>query len=387
MKNILIVCYKYPPIYSGYGKQLNLILSDLKNKKAPFNFKVVTAFKESQKSNKNNNVISLLGNYRNKDNDIFLFSFKLFFYLLNNRKKISLIHCIKAGPEAAVCNFISKIFRIPLIIKIAQDELSVRELESGSKIKKYIRKLRQKFIGTSDYFIAISDEIEENIRANKLKKTVIHRIPNGVDTKRFMPIASSEKKQVRKKLNISADEFVVLFIGAINKRKGVPELLESAQTFVSNKKVRIVICGPLLDFNNFQAKVDKINKINDNVFIDYRGKIENPELFMQCADIFILPSHSEGLPNVLLEAASCGLPLITTNIGGSREIVIENQNGFIIPINSPLDISDKINTMILEDLKREKFGKRSRQHIENNYSLDFVGNKYIELYNFLSGKK
>lgn len=384
-KNIVIICFKYPPVYSGYGKQLKSVLEKILMNNDNFHFTVLTAYKESSYTSKDIDVIPLL-NSKNIKYDIFRFSRRVLSWLSFNRKNIDIIHCIKAGPEAVVANLISKIFKIPLLVKIAQDELSARELKNGNFIKKIIRKTRHKFLGTADHFIAISDEIEENIRNNKSKKSKIHKIPNGVDTERFYEVSSKseEKKEIRRKLGFPKDEIIILYIGAINKRKGIPEFLKSLELIKDDFPTRVILCGPILEDIGFEHIINKFNKSNKNTIIDYQGKVDNPESYMQSSDIFILPSHSEGLPNVLLEAGSIGLPLITTNIGGSNEIVIDNYNGYIIPIDNESGIAKALNRLIASSKLRKKYGTNSRELIVNKYSLDTVAYKYIELYNMLT---
>lgn len=384
-KNIVIVCYKYPPIYSGYGKQLESVTKKLLEKSIEFNITILTAYEESKLS-KTLSVIPLLKKKNSNSIDLFKFSSKVFQWMYTNRESIDMIHCIKAGPEAVACNLISKMCNIPLVIKIAQDELSTREINRGNQVQKIIRNFRHNFIGKADYFIAISNEIENNILKNKSNTSKIIRIPNGVDTDKFCAVSFDEKMEIRQKLQLPMKDIIILFIGAINERKGIPELLDSLNMINSDNPVRVVLCGPNLENINFKNTREVLSRENKNIYLDYRGEVDKPELYMKCADVFILPSHSEGLPNVLLEAAASGLPLVATDIGGSNEIVIDNVNGFLIQVNNKNDIAEKLNKIIINKSIRKEFGINSRSYINDYYSLDIVSEQYLQLYRLLTSQ-
>src|SRR5699024_7598478 len=127
MKNIVVICFKYPPLYSGYGRQLKSIIDNIeKNSEVKLNITILTAYIESEYHSKNINVIPLLHKNDNNSKSVYRFSRKVLLWLYQERNNYSIIHCIKAGPEAIVSNIISKVYSKKLMIKIAQDELSDR---------------------------------------------------------------------------------------------------------------------------------------------------------------------------------------------------------------------------------------------------------------------
>lgn len=388
MTKVVLVSLKYPAVYSGYGKQLKSITEEIVKNTQGISFTVITGYKESLESIKPGiGVISLLD--KNDDQDsksVFPFSRKVFRWLLTHKNEYDVIHCVKAGPEAMACNLASKILRKPLIVKVAQDELSDREISSAKGLKRQTRLLRHRLLSNVDHFIAISKEIESNLKARIGDKTVIHRIPNGVDTEKFFPVDETDKKALRQKLNISEDERVLLYTGAINKRKGIVDLLDALKMYDSHDNLKVIMCGPVLEDINFDERVSNLNN-KDNLIIDYRGKVSNVDEFMKAADMFILPSYSEGLPNVLLEAASTGLPLIATDIGGSRDLVDDGVNGYIVNTGSSSEIANKVAALAGNDEKRRRFGQASREKICRSFSLNLVQSKYTELYQSISKKK
>lgn len=373
---IPIICYKFPPYYSGYGKQLKTVLekiSDIDNKKK---FIIITAFGEDYES-PNYCVKSLKLDYKDSSKkNLYKFSFGVLKWIIKNRNNISLIHCIKAGPEAVAAKIGAYILKIPIIIKIAQDELSEIELSNKSSLNKFRIKIRHNFLLRSTNFIAISKDIEKLLNGKIKDKSKVRYIPNGVDIKKYSNTSR----------NIENNTLNFLYVGAINKRKGIYDLLSALKICNASEEVKFTLCGPILEDMDFFNKVNEINDLNNNIVVEYLGEVKNVEKHMQNSNIFLLLSYSEGLPNVLLEAASSGLPIITTDIPGSRDLVENNVNGKVVSLNNNVEIQDSIKFFIKNKNRVNDMGKKSRELIEKKYDIKIISEKYIELYNELSKK-
>ncbi|GLO67575.1 glycosyltransferase [Oceanobacillus kimchii] len=374
-KNIVIVCYKYPPEYSGYGLQLKSILD--KMNLGRLNITILTVHSSSKSEQTNNIRIISLGNDNNQIST-YAFSFRAFIWLVKNRNKYSLIHCIKAGPEAIASNIISKIFSKKIIVKVAQDEMSDREIGSSKGLIRFNRKLRHKILSNVDYFVAISEEINKSLKQRISRSSHVLRIPNGVDIEKYKPIGEKQKKELKLQLNIEINESpIILFAGAINKRKGVHDLLKAIDLLDEDINCTFIFCGPILEKIDF---MDYVEQYNENIKLIYAGKVSNLNQFMKISDIFILPSYSEGLPNVLLEAAASGLALLSTDIGGNRDIVKDSVNGFLVSTNDSKSLKEKVEILIKRENIRKEMGNNSRKIAVNKFNLDKIAKTYSDLY-------
>ena len=105
--------------------------------------------------------------------------------------------------------------------------------------------------------------------------------------------------------------------------------------------------------------------------------------YLQKSRISILPSYREGLPKSLLEAASCGLPLIATDVPGCREICIENYNGLLVPARSSSHLSAAIERIVYDYKIQKKFGKNSFRLVKNNFSDEIISKEFLKLYKSL----
>lgn len=384
MENIVIATFKYPPVYSGYGRQLKSVLNEINKCNELFHFKILTAYSDSEEErSKNIDIISFLNRSYNLKVDTYIFAIRLFCWLIFHLKEYSIIHCVKAGSEAVVCNIISKIFKKKLIVKVVQEEFSDRELYSSNGKKRLDKVIRHFLLRDVDNFIAISEEIEDNLN-KRTNKSIVHRIPNGVDIEKFKPVCSQEKKKLREKVDIDKEVIALLHVGAINTRKGVYDILNALEEYNGKKIIQFVMCGPVLEDLSFLDRISELNK-NNNLIIDYRGSVDNVTDYLNSSDIFVLASYSEGLPNVLLEAGASGLPIISTNIGGSRDIIQEGINGLLVEKGNINQIYNTINKLVENEKLRQELTLNSRETIVNRFSNKKIANQYENLYkNLLS---
>ena len=97
-------------------------------------------------------------------------------------------------------------------------------------------------------------------------------------------------------------------------------------------------------------------------------------------DVFVLPSKAEGISNTILEAMSCGLPVIATDVGGNAELVEHNANGYIVPASDPLALAKAMSGYLTSPDNIKKHGVQSRQRIEQKFSIDNMVNQYQTVY-------
>ena len=224
----------------------------------------------------------------------------------------------------------------------------------------------QKFIiSRSDHIIAVSNDIKNTlIRRLNANPEKISVISCGVDTSTFVPM---NKVEVRKKLGIEKDIKVVLFVGRITYMKGVDILFQCA-LMMSNVHFILVGDGPL-----------KPNSKNCNV-VRSRYHDEMP-MWMNAADVLVLPSRSEGTPVAILEALSCGIPVISTNVGGCPEIIKEDENGSLVPIDNVIALQESITSLLNNDRKRTLMGIQGRKDMIDMYDSTKVAKRIKRLYN------
>lgn len=114
--------------------------------------------------------------------------------------------------------------------------------------------------------------------------------------------------------------------------------------------------------------------------IIWKRKVSNVVPFLQSSKISVLPSYREGLPKSLIEAASCHLPIISTNVPGCKEVCVNNFNGITVEPRNSKQLSLAIEKMIKNEKLIKNFGSNGRKLVERNFSLDIISDQFLKIY-------
>ena len=222
-------------------------------------------------------------------------------------------------------------------------------------------------------------------QSNKLK-IIANGSSNGINTTFFSPaqVSEIEKITLREKLNIQPDDFVFVFVGRIVSDKGINELIKAfseLQTAKNNELTGI----KLLLVGGLESYLDPLNpetlaEINQNKDIISVGFQQDVRPFFAISDALAFPSYREGFPNVVMQAGAMGLPSIVSDINGCNEIIVEGENGLIIPPKNVEKLKEKMLTLAKDKNLYTKLKGNSRRMIENRYEQSVVWNALLEEY-------
>ena len=122
---------------------------------------------------------------------------------------------------------------------------------------------------------------------------------------------------------------------------------------------------------------------NDEAIIEWRGWVNDVEKVLEETDILCLPSYREGLPKALIEGAAVGLPIVTTNTVGCKDVVEDGVNGFLVPIKNVNQLANKISILIKSSNLRGKMGKESHKIAKSKFALKKINSQTLKVYNDL----
>ena len=213
--------------------------------------------------------------------------------------------------------------------------------------------------------IAVSQEIKHSLVKNL--GSDIHKIATiscGVNSAVFKPI--KDKHKLRKVLSLPKDKPLVLFVGSLSYRKGVDIICKCAELLPN---VNFVFVG------NGSLKTDLPNC----TFVGPKPHHEL-RLWMNACDVFLLPSRSEGLPVVILEACSCGLPVITSEVGGIPHMITNGENGFTVKTHNPEDYAEIVRDSLADKQKLNLIKRNAREFVRRNYDNRVIANKIKSIY-------
>ena len=212
---------------------------------------------------------------------------------------------------------------------------------------------------------------------NKPLKVLGYGNVKGIDLSHYM--ITEELKAKSEKLR--SDKFTFLFVGRIVKDKGVEELCRAFEKLSKSENVRLILVGP--NEGNLDPISDEAWEIiKNNPMIEYVGPQWGDDLLVYYAasDCFVFPSYREGFPNTVIEAGAMNLPCIVTDINGSREIIVDGENGMIVPPRDAEALYRAMKTMLTTDDKRNNMARKARKLIADRYEQSFVRKCLYDFY-------
>ncbi|MHA1147594.1 MAG: glycosyltransferase family 4 protein [Promethearchaeota archaeon] len=212
---------------------------------------------------------------------------------------------------------------------------------------------------TANYINIYAKSLETYaIKASVPKKKIVVT-PTGIDL-----IQNKSDKNIRKELSIGAEKKIILYVGLINKRKGVDLIIKTAYKLRDNKDIVFILVGDGVLREKAERVVKKL-KIHDN-FIFTGTQLDVYNYYNQ-SDVFLLPSRGEGLAGVLMEAMVYRLPIITSNIAGTQDLVINGYNGFLCKTEDYKEYALRIIELLNNEDLREKFKDNSLRIIKEKF--------------------
>ncbi len=196
------------------------------------------------------------------------------------------------------------------------------------------------------------------------------RIPgSGVDTDKLTPMPEPD------------GPITVGFAGRLLTAKGIRALVAAHRLLqAQGLDVRLLIAGDLDPANPDSVRLEEAQQWNGEPGITWLGQVKDIATLWRRSHIAALPSHREGLPKSLLEAAACGRPMVATDAPGCREIVIPEQTGLLVPIEDPQTLADAISKLAASRELRMRYGAAARQLVVEKMSIHSIGAAITALY-------
>lgn len=195
---------------------------------------------------------------------------------------------------------------------------------------------------------------------------------SGVDTTKF----------VNTRLHVNREEFSFLFVGRLIKDKGILEFIEASRMVkLKYPNIQFNILGPLYLNNSTAVTKSELNSwVLKEKIVNYLGETDDVITEMQNTDCLVLPSYREGLSRVLIEASSMSLPIITSNVPGCKDVVVDQLTGFLCKPKDAIDLYDKMMKMLMLDKnERLKMGHRGRERVLEKFDINIINSIYKKI--------
>lgn len=202
---------------------------------------------------------------------------------------------------------------------------------------------------------------------------------NGVDVVRFSPGASG----VRERFKIPSKAFVVGFVGRLTADKGLPELLEAFAGILREQPDAYLLLVGWFDASEDALELSIRSRVEGHPRVILTGFVPDTAPYYRAMDVMVLPSWREGFPNAILEAAASGIPVVATDCTGSRDAVVHELTGLLVPTGQPDAIRDACLNLLRDPDRRKLMGQEGRawavEHFEDNRVLGMAVDFYRQL--------
>ena len=381
---ILMFSTYFPPQYSGAAKQAISLAKHLQKRGHHVEFVTVKWPGLLAKDTFDGFSVHRVEMGRGTRHKEFRLWWNLFKFVHKRRRDFDVFHSHGAYYTNSIVGPLAKVFHWKSLVKASMADNDLFGLKTS--LSGHIHHLFLKMVNA---YVATSHDLESEFYRAGLPKERVYCIPNGVDTVRFHPIDADEKRSLRATLDLPLERPLTLTVGVFDQRKNIGWLMEQwAKNDAFGTGAVLLAIGPqsredpdgrfLNSLRKLAAKKSGILRLMDQV--------EDIERYYQVADLFVLPSTNEGMPNVVLEAMASGLPCVATKVSGTKELVRDGETGYTFEVGDPTSLRQAI-LRILNNGK-DSFGHCGRKMVEEKYSLAGVAECYEVLYqNFVKKKR
>ncbi|MBD3243144.1 MAG: glycosyltransferase, partial [Chitinivibrionales bacterium] len=267
------------------------------------------------------------------------------------------------------------------IIARARSGMAVVVTSHGGGYPGDVQRLQRKLFGrarmklfrrTVDAFVCISSEIDQELANVGVPDARRCFLPNGVDHARFHPCRKVAKDGLRVRLGLPEGPMAV-YCGRLFVGKRVIDLVEVwPRVRQACPQAKLVIVG--------DGPEERRLRMAAGEGVTFTGAVDNVAPYLQAADVFCLPSSHEGLSISLLEAMSCGLATVVTDVGGARDCLQHGVSGWVITPGDREALYNGILRFLSDDASREAMGRAARERVHTDYSLSVMATRLAGLY-------
>jgi glycosyltransferase involved in cell wall biosynthesis len=258
----------------------------------------------------------------------------------------------------------------------------------GRLLRKPDGRLMLRLSRWADCLVSLSQQITQELLEQGFDRERIVEIPNGVDTQRFTPVSAQEKARLRRELHLPTDGPLVIYVGRLHPQKGVETLIRAWQAVIQAQPRAYLLLagqGPEHERPDRERLRQLAADLGLGASLHFLGHVEPVLPYLQAADVFVLPSFFEGLSIALLEAMACALAVVTTNIGGTREVVRPGVDGLMIEPGDVPALAAALGRVLGDAALAQKLGTEARSRVETQYAADLYIARYKALYIRLAG--
>jgi glycosyltransferase involved in cell wall biosynthesis len=201
---------------------------------------------------------------------------------------------------------------------------------------------------------SVSESLRRHVIELGADPRKIQVVPNGVDVERFHPV---DAQAARRRLGLAEDARLLITVGGLVERKGQHRVIECLPRLLQRiPNLHYLIVGGASTEGDWSERLKRLaDQLGVAKHVTFLGVVEPDELRwpLSAADVFVLATRGEGWANVLLEAMSCGLPVVATAVGGNAEVVCDDRLGIIVPFGDEQALGSALETALTQSWRHD----------------------------------
>ncbi len=278
------------------------------------------------------------------------------------------IHSHFAYPYGGVGLTLAKRFQVPTVVTLHGSDIN-----NWPQFAPWLQRRSREVVRQSDAVVAVSEALAQKTYEVTGRRVPVWRIGINLRNYRQLP----DQLEARRMLNLPLDKKLVLYAGIFKQEKGIRELLQALDLLSDDGLLSVMVGdGPLRE------------QVEESRYCKIVGFVPNERipLYMRAADVFVLPSYSEGLPTVLVEAGAAGLPIVATTVGGIPEL-LAGDRGLLVEPKSSQDVATAVKSVLDQPVEAAQRADRMREHVDSLYDTDKNAEMLRETYDGLIRSK
>lgn len=311
-------------------------------------------------------------------------------------QRIQLVHCHALHKLSGQVLALAHAAGLPTLVKVATED-DVRMFTEPGRWEQLLdgnedasRGVRWRFmikqawnrLRRAGSFVALHDGIAEQLAEHGLSSV---RLPNGVDTEHFRPATAAERGAAREALHLPADACCLAYVGRLSPRKRVGDLLDAFLRLASRGigHAHLVIAG---DGRDRVALEERAAASGHGRRIRFLGQVDDVRPVLHAADVLAHPSRREGMPNVVLEAWSCGLATVLSDIPAHRQMLAGRSDppALLHPLADVAALAARLAGLADGPARRAALGASARAQALERHAIERIDRSYLEVYHRLA---
>jgi glycosyltransferase involved in cell wall biosynthesis len=296
-------------------------------------------------------------------------------FLLCHGRDFDVWHVHQYGYHAALAVALGKLLHRPVVLKLTSSAAAGLGNAVGRGIAGCFWGVFHRRV---DACLAVSEETREEAIRFGIPQKHIHLVPNGLDGRQFHPASPEERATARRALGLACER-LVLYVGRLSAEKNPLGLLDAWA--VVDTKARegalLALVGDGPDWDQVRARARATNLAGS---VHWAGERSDVATWYRAADVYVIPSHYEGLSNTMIEALACGLPVISTRVSGSSILLESPTAGIVVDVGDVLQLAGAMESLLQNAAMRTRLGENAQLRFESSFSLEILSKEIISLY-------